>query len=125
MTAKADGLTGEFHVTGNRGNKSDVIGLHCLLNEAVKKYGTGTYRLTFRAKSNAMGKLTAAIGYGSESTVLKSATCSVGLSYQEFTLEFNISSLVLDQSQIRLTITGAWADVAEFDLKNVSLIKVN
>ena len=125
VTAKADGLTGEFHVTGNRGNKSDVIGLHCLLNEAVKKYGTGTYRLTFRAKSNAMGKLTAAIGYGSESTVLKSATCSVGLSYQEFTLEFNISSLVLDQSQIRLTITGAWADVAEFDLKNVSLIKVN
>ena len=124
VTAKADGLTGEFHVTGNRGNKSDVIGLHCLLNEAVKKYGTGTYRLTFRAKSNARGNLTAAIGYGSESTVLKSATCSVGLSYQEYTLEFNISSLVLDQSQIRLTITGAWADVAEFDLKNVSLVKV-
>lgn len=124
VTAKADGLTGEFHVTGNRGNKSDVIGLHCLLNEAVKKYGTGTYRLTFRAKSNAKKILTAAIGYGSETTVHKSADYTVGLSYQEFTLEFDVSPLVLNQPQIRLTITGAWADVAEFDLKNVSLVKV-
>lgn len=125
VTAKADGSTMEFHVTGNRGNKSDVIGLHCLLNEAIKKYGAGNYRLTFRLKSDRMSQITAAIGYGSEATVYKSAEYTVGLSYQEFTLDFGISRLVLEQPQIRLTFTGDWAKVYEFDLRDVRLTKGN
>ena len=125
VTAKADGSPMEFHVTGNRGNKSDVIGLHCLLNEAIKKYGAGNYRLTFRLKSDRMSQITAAIGYGSEATVYKSAEYTVGLSYQEFTLDFGISRLVLEQPQIRLTFTGDWAKVYEFDLRDVRLTKGN
>ena len=72
-----------------------------------------------------MSQITAAIGYGSEATVYKSAEYTVGLSYQEFTLDFGISRLVLEQPQIRLTFTGDWAKVHEFDLRDVRLTKGN
>lgn len=125
VTAKVVDNTTEFHVTGDRSNKSDVIGLHCLLNEAVKKYGTGNYRLTFRVKSDCAGTIRAAIGYGSESTTHKAQEYKMGLSYQTFTLDFNISQLVMNQAQIRLTITGSWADIYEFDLRDVVLTKIS
>ena len=114
-----------FHITGDVANKSDVIGVHCLLNEAVKKYGTGNYRLTFKAKSTGLEQITVAVGYGSESTVHKSANMSIGSDWLDCSMDFSIAQNVMNQAQIRLTITASWADVLEFDIKDVRLVKVS
>ena len=125
ITAKKDGDSTILHITGNVGNKSDIIGLHCLINEAIKKYGVGNYRLTFLARSTEAETITATIGYGQESTYLQTSNKSIGTSWTECSLDFKVSTHIVNQSQIRITITASWADVAEFDVKDICLVKIS
>lgn len=125
VTAEKQGDYTVFHVTGNQGNKSDIIGLHYLLNEAVRKYGSGTYCVTFRAKSTGSRKISATIGYGQESNTLQSTVLTVGTGWTDCTLEFSMASNIINQEQVRLTITAAWADVSEFDVKDICLVKTS
>lgn len=125
ITAKKDGDSTVLHITGNKDNKSDIIGLHCLINEAIKKYGVGNYRLTFLAKSTEKETITATIGYGQESTYLQTSNKSIGTSWTECSLDFKVSTHIVNQSQIRITITASWADVAEFDVKDICLVKIS
>ncbi|HBF14782.1 MAG TPA: hypothetical protein DDW30_03700, partial [Clostridiales bacterium] len=124
LTAKRENGVTVIHVTANAG-KTDVTGIHCLLNEAVKKYGVGTYRVTFKAKSDESVPLTVSIGYGLESVTLKSGTVTAGTEWTAGSLEFSVAANLLEQPQLRLTITGAWAKDLMFDLTDISLIKIN
>ena len=124
ITAVKEGNTTVIHITRNTAS-STVVGINCLINEAIKKYGTGNYRLTFDAKSTEAEQITATIGYGAESMVHKSTTVAVGTDWTACSLDFGIRTLQLNQSQIRFSITGVWADVAEFDVKNICLVKVS
>ena len=124
ITAAKDGNSTVLHITGNPDNSSDVIGLHCLINEAIKKYGTGNYRVTCKAKSTESEKIKVAVGYGQESTNLQSTEKTIGTAWTDCTLDFSVATYVVNQAQIRLTITASWANVSEFDVKDICLIKV-
>lgn len=124
ITAVKNGDTSVYHVTANT-NSSDKLGIHMLLNEAIKKYGTGNYKLTFDAKSTSNKKLTASIGYSNEKYTHKSVDANIGTSWSTVTLEFSVAQNLLDQSQIRLTVTTDWVKLADFDITNICLVKVN
>ena len=124
LTAKQENGATVIHVTANAG-KTDVTGIHCLLNEAVKKYGAGTYRVTFKAKSDQSVPLTVTIGYGLETVTLKSGSVTVGTEWTAGSLDFSVAANLLEQPQIRLTITGAWAKDLAFDLTGICLVKLN
>ncbi len=124
LTAKQENGATVIHVTANAG-KTDVTGIHCLLNEAVKKYGAGTYRVTFKAKSDQSVPLTVTIGYGLETVTLKSGSVTIGTEWTAGSLDFSVASNLLEQPQIRLTITGAWAKDLAFDLTGICLVKLN
>jgi hypothetical protein len=125
IVAREENGSTVYHVTGDKGNKSDVIGVHILLNEAIKKYGTGNYKISFKAKSKGLEQIKIAVGYGSEATVHKSNNVNIGSDWLECSMEFNVSNVVLNQAQIRLTITGSWVEVDEFDLKDICLVKLS
>lgn len=123
VAVKENGKT-VYHITGNASNRSDVIGIHCLINEAIKKYGVGSYRLTFQAKSTGAEQIKVAVGYGQESTTLKESTISINTDWTIGSIDFSIGTYELNQAQIRFTITGSWADVPEFDITEICLVKV-
>lgn len=103
---------------------STSYGLYCLLNEAIKKYGAGSYRLTFKAKSNDNLQLTAGIAYGS-GNAMPTTKVTAGANWTEATLNFSVSSVYQKQLQIRLIIDTAWARDTAFDLTDICLIKVS
>ncbi len=125
IVAVKEGNDTVYYITGNAENKSDVIGIHCLINEAVKKYGAGNYRLTFDAKASKAVSIKAAVGYSSEKVVLKESSYYLNTAWSECVLEFSVDTSVVNQAQIRITVTGEWGTVPDFSLKNISLVKVS
>ena len=75
VASKAQGST-VLHATTGSASTAYGYGVYCLLNEAIKKYGVGNYRLTFKVKSDKSVKLSAGVGYGMGSTSLNSTTVS-------------------------------------------------
>lgn len=114
----------ELHLSTGTGSTSGGYGLYLLLNEAVKKYGAGSYRLTFRVKSGKEAKMTAGIRYGMGNLV-NTSTVTAGKNWTEGTVNFNVSSVYLKQSQIALLLTTDWTLNGSFDLTDFCLIKVS
>lgn len=125
IVANREGDSTVLHITGDAGNKSDVIGIHYLLNEAVKKYGPGDYRVTFKAKSTGLEQIKVTVGYGMESTVHRTSNINIGSGWLDCSMDFSVAQNIVNQAQIRLTITASWADVSEFDIKDICIIKVS
>ena len=81
--------------------------------------------LTFQAKSTGAEQSKVAVGYGQESTtLLKESTISINTDWTIGSIDFSIGTYELNQAQIRFTITGSWADVPEFDITEICLVKV-
>ncbi len=118
---KDDSTTLHIKATGS---SSSSYGLYCLLNEAIKKYGAGNYRLTFKVKSDKNVQLTAGVAYGSR-TAFATTDITAGANWTEGSLDFNVSATYLKQLQIRLTLIGAWAEGSSFDLTDLCLVKVS
>lgn len=113
-----------LHIKAIESAGSYDYGLCCVLNEAVKKYGAGSYRLSFKAKSNQKMQLTVGIAYGGGSA-FPTATVGTGTDWTEGTLNFNVSVAYQKQLQIRLTIIGSGEANSSFDLTDLCLVKVS
>ena len=124
IVAEKKGDSVQLHLTANEA-QTGGFGLYCLLNEAIKKYGTGTYRLMFKAKSDKEIKLTAGIGYGMGSTARNEITVTAGTDWVDGTLDFRISSADQKQLQIYMKIGCDWAKDAQFDLTDICLTKIS
>ena len=124
IVAEKKGDSVQLHLTANEA-QTGGFGLYCLLNEAIKKYGTGTYRLMFKAKSDKEIKLTAGIGYGMGSTARNEITVTAGTDWVDGTLDFRISSADQKQLQIYMKIVCDWAKDAQFDLTDICLTKIS
>ena len=119
-----DGVTQLHFSTGVNSAGDYDYGLYFLLNEAVKKYGAGTYRLTFKAKSDKTIKLTAAMGFGKGSATA-TTNLTLGKNWTAGTLNFSVSSVYQNQLQIYCTIIGEWKMNGSFDLTDLCLVKVS
>ena len=118
-----EGNTSVYHIT-DVGATSGTIGLNYVMNEAVKKYGTGTYKVTFMAKTDASGQIVTTINRGNVVEAYKSSTTNVGTEWTACTLEFDISNTLIGEAQVYLTIKGALGNVSEFYIKDISLVKI-
>lgn len=119
-----NGVT-ELHIATGPNRTSGGYGLYLLLNEAVKKYGPGNYRLTFRAKSDKNAELTAGIRYGMGSLV-NTVSVTAGKNWTEGTVNFNVSAVYQkQQAQIALLLTTDWTSNGTFELTDICLIKVS
>lgn len=119
-----DGVTQLHLSTGNNSAGDYGYGLYFLLNEAVKKYGAGNYRLTFKAKSDKDVKLTVGVGFGM-GRATATTKLTAGKDWTEGTLNFNVSSTYQNQLQIYCTIVGEWALSGSFDLTDFCLVKIS
>lgn len=118
-----DGVTQLHLSTGNNSAGDYGYGLYFLLNEAVKKYGAGNYRLTFKAKSDQATKLTTFIRYGMGNATV-TAKMTAGENWTEGTLDFNVSASYQNQLQIAICIVAEWARDGSFDLTDLCLVKI-
>lgn len=119
-----DGVTQLHLYTGVDSPGDYGYGLYILLNEAVKKYGAGNYRLTFKAKSDQATKLTTSIRYGMGNATV-TAKMTAGENWTEGTLNFNVSASYQNQLQIAIFIVAEWARDGSFDLTDLCLVKIS
>ena len=104
-------------------DSSGSYGLYFLLNEAVKKYGAGNYRLTFKARSDKATQLTASIRYGMGNATT-ATKLTAGEKWTEGTLNFTVSASYQNQLQIAISIVAEWVRDGSFDLTDLCLVKV-
>ena len=111
-------------------DNSDREGIYRIINEEVKKYGAGSYTLTFKVKtdSSASKTLTAAIDYGTQldsNNNGKIAHVDTALqgSWTTVTLGFSVTDSHMSYSNIALIIYDRDKTVNDFSIKDVELKK--
>ncbi len=121
VIAVKEGNTTVYRVVDSQ-NQASTIGLTGLINEAIKKYGAGTYRITFDVKTDATAKINTSVTYGN-SVDHKSGVTTAKSGWTTCTLEFTVKNSLLVQPQIRLTITESQNALSEFEIKDLCLVK--
>lgn len=121
MNGTMTGGSAQLHLSC--ADSSGSYGLYFLLNEAVKKYGAGNYRLTFKARSDKATQLTASIRYGMGNATT-ATKLTAGEKWTEGTLIFTVSASYQNQLQIAISIVAEWVRDGSFDLTDLCLVKV-
>ncbi len=104
-------------------NKSTGGGIHRQINEEVKKYGAGSYRLTLDLKGGENGKLKTFLKLRS-TPERDPAVYDVTTEWQSFEYNFDISKTDVDEKIIALIITGDTKFLPTYHAKNMKLKKV-
>ena len=123
VIAAKEGNTTVYRVMDSN-NQATTIGLTGVINEAIKKYGVGTYRITFMVKTDATAQIETSVTYGN-SVDHKSGVTTVTSGWTTCTLEFSVKNSLLVQPQIRLTIKETKNALSEFEIKDLSLVKLS
>ncbi len=104
-------------------NMNKMAGIFRLLCEEIKKYGCGTYRLCFEARSDEKGRIRAIIDYsGCEGC---EQVYDIGPEFCGCSLDIPIGELQLSQAKLAMIICSAETALKMFDIKNISLVKIN
>jgi hypothetical protein len=103
-------------------HKHKDIGIFRMLNEEIKKYGEGVYRLAFEARSAGACNLKAAFHNGAG--VLSDADFEIVTDWQACFAEVQISPNDLSDPKLSMVIGGGnMFAIDAFDVKNICLIK--
>jgi hypothetical protein len=105
-----------------RNIKDPTAGIWRLITDEAKMYGAGTYKLTFKARSDAAGKLSA--GLRTEISE-KSKSFSIGSSWAEYTYEFTVTEAEAAGCLALWFAPNVTPYVTQFDVRDISLTKVN
>ncbi len=114
----ADGIY--FHVQ-NIANTS--AGIARLITNDVRMYGAGTYRLTFKTRSDEEGKISASCSTEVTAATLKSY--SIGGIWAEHTLEFTIREYDLAGYVAFSVSPGTTPYITQFDIRDFKLEKIS
>ncbi len=116
-----DGSDCVYNVTTTRGSQD--VGIFRVLNEELRKYGTGTYRLTFEAKVNSSANIVAVLG--TKATARKAQrSFACGSTFAACTFDFTVDSAVLGDSMAHMLITVDKVNTG-FAVKNIKLVKIS
>lgn len=121
VTLREDGDT-VFRVINTFHHKS--VGLFRLIGEEVRKYGAGTYRLDFDVRSPEEKPIRAAIDYSNR--VAAERCFPLTAAWSACSLDVAVREEDLDEPKIAIIISGnGECAVEEFDVKRLSLTKIN
>ncbi len=98
-------------------------GIARLITNDVRMYGAGTYRLTFKTRSDEEGKISASCGTEVTSSTVKSY--SIGSVWAEHTLEFTIRENDLNGYVSISFSPNVTPFISQFDVRDITLVKVN
>ncbi len=101
---------------------AETIGMGCNLNEEIKKYGTGEYRLSVKIKSSVgADKIKLSIDYKNNGASPR--TFEVTNEWAEYGFDFRVTS-AKERSQISLLVGGSGEAPKAFEITEFSLVKI-
>ena len=110
-----------FYRTINTSNH-DAVGIFRLIDEEIKKYGEGIYRLSFAARASRAVSIRSAFSYHQIPNEEKSF--AISLKWKNCSMDVRIGSEHLRQSKIALIISNTDGRKGDFfDVKNIRLVK--
>ena len=126
LTAKMSGSDMVYTVTDAGSGQTE--GIYRLITEELKKYGTGSYTLSFQVKtSGSSGKtLTTLIDYGEElddDKIGSDTTTTLSTSWQTVSKTFSVTSDHLEQKNLAILIYDAGKTIDDFSIRRVKLTK--
>ena len=98
-------------------------GIQRIIAEEARKYGAGTYRVTFEGKASEEGKLRMLMFFKNAKSIEK--TAAVGADWSKFTFEFTLTDEHLSDRVIAFAIKSGGTALNEFAVKNLELCKIS
>ncbi len=111
-----------------RHNKVETeMGIHRVVNDTLKMYGTGVYTLSFDARNSGQTpvNLFSTLRYGSDSTMTHEATehFDVTAEWTHCCMDFEVKEELLTKTNLALVIYDFTDSSQEFEVKNINLTK--
>lgn len=117
-----------YSIYSNPKSPSLGAGMSRSIRDEIRMYGTGTYRLTLRAKAVKAG--TIRILCSCDGTSVKTQSLNVTTDWQEFTIDFSVDSTSINAFRSVIAIIGGGSSVSTdlldpFSVRDLVLTKIS